>query len=307
MNEDLECINCPVCNSSDYRKVYNSKDYLYSKKFFSIVGCNSCGLMYTNPRIKEKQIGHYYFSEYAPYNIKQSKGIVREIKNKISSMLADNTLPILEELKHMKTKTVLEIGPGSGIFLSMLKERGFTVAGVDIDKDCVQQLRSEGITCYQGSLTEVIDEIIPNKSDAIILCQVFEHIYNPVETLKLLYKLLNQNGIIYVTVPNSNSWEARLFKKYWRGFDLPRHVIHYDDITIKEILTKNGFVVKRLASIVFPSSFLESIGFRFFKNSHIPQLLYLILYYPWKLLQTILVKAIGSGVIEIIAYKNKVD
>jgi len=260
--------------------------------------------MYTNPRIKEKQIGDYYFPEYAPYNIKQSKGIVRKIKNKINSMLGDNTISILEEFKHMEAKTVLEIGPGSGNFLSMLKEHGFTVAGVDIDKNCVQQLRSEGITCYQGSLTEVIDEIIPNKFDAIILCQVFEHIYNPIETLKLLYKLLNQNGFIYITVPNSNSWEARLFKKHWRGFDLPRHVVHYDDITIKKILTKNGFVIKRLASIVFPSSFLESVGFRFFKNNHIPKLLYLILYYPWKLLQTILVKVIGSGVIEIIVYKK---
>ncbi len=93
------------------------------------------------------------------------------------------------------------------------------VVGVEIDSYCVNRIRERGIPCYQGDLNKVIDEIGSKQFDAIILHHVFDHNYHPQETLRNIYNLLNDNGIIYLSIPNVDFFEARFFKQYWRGLD----------------------------------------------------------------------------------------
>ena len=70
-----------------------------------------------------------------------------------------------------------------------------------------------------------------------------EHIHNIQETLENLYELLNQNGILIVSVPNHDAYERRFFKSKWIAYDAPRHLYHFDYKTIKLFLNKNKFDV----------------------------------------------------------------
>jgi uncharacterized Zn finger protein len=54
----LELINCPLCSSESYKKLFVSKDHLFSQEEFMVVKCKYCGLLFTNPRVKEDQISY---------------------------------------------------------------------------------------------------------------------------------------------------------------------------------------------------------------------------------------------------------
>jgi len=47
--EDVIERNCPLCNSGNYSKIYSERDAI------GIVRCKDCGLVYTNPMVKEPE------------------------------------------------------------------------------------------------------------------------------------------------------------------------------------------------------------------------------------------------------------
>ena len=88
---------------------------------------------------------------------------------------------------------------------------------------------------------------------------------------------------------------------------MPRHIVHYDTNTIKLILNRSRFNVIEIDNQGFPSSFVESIGFRFFKKGKIPDKAYFFVYYMWKLLSPIHLRLFGSGVMKVLSTKKMFD
>jgi hypothetical protein len=77
MNSNLETKPCPLgCSVSD-ETVLTGRDLLHDLPGeYTVVKCNSCGLMRTNPRPTPEAIGTYYPDDYGPYlgtQIRQAK------------------------------------------------------------------------------------------------------------------------------------------------------------------------------------------------------------------------------------------
>jgi SAM-dependent methyltransferase len=103
-------------------------------------------------------------------------------------------------------KTLLEIGPGLGEFVSYLNQNNFNYIDIlDNDKSVIDYIKSK--FKIRNAYFEQRPSAIKNsrdRYDAIIITQVFEHIPKEqyVEYLKSLYELLNVGGKIIITVPN---------------------------------------------------------------------------------------------------------
>jgi len=52
---------------------------------------------------------------------------------------------------------------------------------------------------------------------------------------------LKPEGIFYVQVPNIDSAEARVFRTYWHGLELPRHLFHYSPTSLRNLAKATGF------------------------------------------------------------------
>jgi SAM-dependent methyltransferase len=303
---NLEYTACPLCGSGDSVEKLGARDFLFSQEEFAVAKCSGCGLEYTNPRVKENDIGEYYFPGYSAYGSKKPPNLIRRFIGGAGRMVGDVHREVLAELRSIRAQSVLEIGPGNGELLYFLKARGFEVAGVERDANCARALTKGGINCYPDTLKNVMEQLKPGEFDAVILCQVFEHLYHPLETLENIRHVLKEEGIIYLTLPDSASLEARVFGKYWRGLDLPRHVVHYDKGKIRTLLVRSGFEILKSGNCDFSSSFVESIGFLILRGKKMPSPFYYSLYYPWRLLSPLHIRIIGSGVIRIVARKSKI-
>jgi hypothetical protein len=95
----------------------------------------------------------------------------------------------------------------------------------------------------------VLDAIFPTDNFDVITCtDVLEHLYEPREVLRNVCKWLKPGGIFYVFVPNIISWEARIFRSYWYGLDLPRHVHHFTAKSLEHLATSVGLRQVRMVT-----------------------------------------------------------
>lgn len=92
--------------------------------------------------------------------------------------------------RHFKNRKLIEVGCGKGYFLEMLRDRGYSITGID--------------PSYEGDNPEVIKAPFTRElglaADAIVLRHVLEHISHPVGFLDEIAKA-NQGGQIYIEVP----------------------------------------------------------------------------------------------------------
>jgi SAM-dependent methyltransferase len=298
----LETTSCTVCNSAQYFPFATSRDFLETKEEFTIVKCAFCGAVFTNPRVPEREIGKYYPPEYGPYAEAPDNRVIGLVKRLLGRLYATHFRRVERVLLRSRVRRVLELGPGNGALLQSLQKAGFDVTGIDTDARCVDRMRAKGIACHHGSLEDT--EHLLGTYDAVIMCHVLEHLYDPSGVLHTLHSHLRDGGVLYLTVPNIASVEARLFGKYWIGLDVPRHITHFDLSSLTRLLAEAGFRIRTADNLPFPSSFVESIGLVAMKGGHMPTQIYYPLYYAWKLLGPIHRSLFGSGILELVADKT---
>ena len=94
----------------------------------------------------------------------------------------------------------------------------------------------------------------PQSFDVITCFDVLEHVYEPQRVLAQVNNWLKPGGIFYVLVPNIDSGEARGFKTYWYGLELPRHLSHFSPKSLGRLAKAAGMEAVSLQT--YPNSAL---------------------------------------------------
>jgi len=221
---------CNNCKSNDNIVVYDNLTYWEYPGKFRIVKCSICNLHFTSPRPNLNEIVKYYGkNDYF--------GIERVKKEK-----PENTFKPVYELisKYKKKGKILDIGAGTGSFLSKYKDSGWEVEGVELTPSAVKYAKKAyGIRLRNGDLFNF--KLKTGSYDVITMNEVLEHMHNPLETLIKISSLLNKNGFIVITVPNVAGFGRSIFGKDWFPWQPPRHLYHFSPSTLSEILKKVGF------------------------------------------------------------------
>jgi 2-polyprenyl-3-methyl-5-hydroxy-6-metoxy-1,4-benzoquinol methylase len=111
--------------------------------------------------------------------------------------------------------SILDVGCASGLFLKAMADAGWDVYGVE---PSVEQFRLARETL--GSRGTVVNTTLERagfdrRFDAVTFWDVLEHMPEPVAFLSLCASLLAPGGRVFFTVPNLDSWAARLMKGRW--------------------------------------------------------------------------------------------
>lgn len=146
-------------------------------------------------------------------------------------------LDFILQKKIQKTEPlkILNAGAATGATSVMLKTYG-EVLSLEYDKDCSEFLSE--ILNEEVSNDSLTDLPFSEKSyDLVCAFDVIEHIEDDDKAIKEIYRVLNDSGHVYLTVPT--------FKILWSQHDVINH--HYRRYTLKElkdILQANGFKVE---------------------------------------------------------------
>ncbi len=103
-----------------------------------------------------------------------------------------------------ENKRVLEIGTSTGYVSKILKEKGNTVIGVEIDLEAAEIASQICETMIYGDIENIdLDNYLePSSFDVIVLGDILEHLKYPGKVLMKLKKYLNFEGYLVVSLPN---------------------------------------------------------------------------------------------------------
>ena len=151
---------------------------------------------------------------------------------------------------------LLDVGCGSGDWLSGMRRHGWRVQGVEFDPAAAAAARARGLPVLVGTLEQ---QHLPAASfDAITLNHVIEHVPDPAATLRECARLLRPGGRIVLFTPNAASLGHAWFKSSWRGLEPPRHLQVLSFPAIRSLLGQAGFTGVKVDPWVAPSVLRES-------------------------------------------------
>ena len=136
---------------------------------------------------------------------------------------------------------ILEIGCGTGLTLSGLREQGFAV-GLDISEDALRLCRKEAACVLLADGAAL--PFAAGSVDAVLALDVVEHFEDDEGVLSEVYRVLSARGVALVTVP--------AFTFLWSGMDdLGGHYRRYRAWELGRKLASVGFAVEKLSYFNF--------------------------------------------------------
>lgn len=155
---------------------------------------------------------------------------------------------------------ILDIGPGNGFFMTLLRELGFVnVDGLEISQTFLAALRHKNLLAYPGNIEkgEGFNQLSA-PYDMILMMEILEHLEEPQQALNNARVLLAENGLLYITVPICDCIFSRLLRLKRRvsraqqimSID-PTHIHAFSKRDIINLLTASGFSIQEIRRVSF--------------------------------------------------------
>ena len=135
---------------------------------------------------------------------------------------------------------MLDFGCGNGEFISLAREFGWKVKGFDMDPNAVSQAKSNNLDVVKGGIEKLSYET-DSTYDLITLSHVIEHVYETDILINECMRLLKPGGLLWIETPNCRSIGLKLYGKYWRGLEPPRHLSLFNYDSLIQMLVNAGF------------------------------------------------------------------
>jgi SAM-dependent methyltransferase len=242
----MENVKCNLCNLDDIRILFSKRDkFGISDEEFKVVECRGCGLLYVNPRPSQEEMGRFYPETYSwketlgarSFLARRLRGLE---KNYRYHLLRDEIAKVIKCTGRNSGK-VLDVGCGTGDRLDVLRSHGFETFGVETSESADYAQGTLGLNIRKGDL---LAARFPDRFfDLITLYHVLEHTHNPRRVCEEIHRILKDDGILVIQVPNKESMQYQLFKRRWVAFDVPRDLYYFGTKTLEGLLQKSGFHV----------------------------------------------------------------
>jgi SAM-dependent methyltransferase len=235
---------CVLCGSAEASLLFQASDRLYhtTSRLFSVVRCRECGMVRLDPQPAAAELRSYYPENYWFEPEKDAAGRLEEAYRRV--VLRDHVRFVERALGHAEQAggPLLDVGCGGGLFLGMMRERGFRVAGLDFSHEAAGiAWRRQGVPALVASL-----ERAPFRAGTVrcvTMFHVLEHLPDPAAYLRAARELLSPEGRLVVQVPNAACWQFRLLGRAWNGIDVPRHLFDFRDRDVEQMLGRCGFEI----------------------------------------------------------------
>ncbi|MBZ5581739.1 MAG: class I SAM-dependent methyltransferase [Acidobacteriia bacterium] len=247
---------CPMCRSANAKLWFRQTDRLYrtTDRQFAVVRCAACGLARLDPQPAPDELRRYYPESYWFAPDAGPAGRLEEAYRRL--VLRDHVRFVVGPPSARRGQApassgrpeggpaLLDVGAGGGLFLGMMRERGFRVAALDLSaKAAALAWSRQQVPAVCGLLDN--PPLRPGAFAVITMFHVLEHLADPAAYLRSARGLLAPGGRLVVQVPNAASWQARLLGRRWNGADVPRHLVDFRAGDIHKLLETCGFQVVR--------------------------------------------------------------
>jgi protein O-GlcNAc transferase len=227
---------CPLCGSTDIPAIIGadcSKHPIYRPGLPPVMNwheCRGCGHVFTEGYFDAKAAA-LIFAKTQP---SQTVGYDMERQRPVSARIVERIA------RRVSQGRWLDVGFGNGSLLFAAEEWGYTPVGLDLRKDNVDTLKLLG---YEAHCLPIEDLDQSDSYHVISMADVLEHVPYPKGALAAAQKLLRQEGVLFLSMPNMDNMVWRLLhangvNPYWGEIE------HYHNFSRKRLcalLQSQGF------------------------------------------------------------------
>ena len=229
----------------------NCKDHLVSDETYEIMLNEENEMLVTSPIPAD--LDKYYESEDYQSHHNQKKTFLNFIYNTVKKRSFKRKESIFQN--GTTQKSILDIGAGTGDFLEYCRDNKYSVTGTEPSEAARRIAKQKGIDLYKS-----IEEISDKKFDVITMWHVLEHVPNLFECLEQLKDMLKEKGKLIIAVPNFKSYDAEYYKEYWAAYDVPRHLWHFSQKSIRTLFDSVEMKVVKVHPLKYDSFYVSLLS-----------------------------------------------
>ncbi len=257
---------CPLCNSHSITRVMECIDHYATGEAFELYQCAKCGFRFTQQFPAETEIGRYYETPDYISHSDTKKGVVNKLYHHVRSYMLKQKAKIVEQYALTPQGRVLDIGTGTGYFITTMQQRGWQISAIEKSPDARAYAQKQwGIEVQPDGTMEQLDS---NSFDAITLWHVLEHIEPLKETCHHLNRLLKPEGVLVVALPNCSSFDADKYQAVWAAYDVPRHLWHFTPQTFAKLAQEAGFEIEAIKPMPFDAFYVSMLSEKYNKQRY---------------------------------------
>lgn len=228
-------VECPACGCLN-------KNIEMAKNGFTYLECENCTMLYVSPRPTREILSEFYPNS-AQYKFFNDYIFPASKETRRKNIFAPRVNKIIEICRKygILTDKILEIGTGYGLFCEeMVESKAFKeVVGIEASDTLAKTCTNKGYRLYNGLLENLE---INEKFNVAVSFEVIEHIFNPLEFVKIIYDLLYDNGVFMFSFPNYNGFEVGILREACGGVD-HEHLNYFNEKSVSILLKKAGFSI----------------------------------------------------------------
>ena len=235
--DEFVAVPCPACGSERAK-------YRFEKYRCKFLDCEVCDTLFMSPRPSPAVMDDYY-SNSENYAIWNKYIFPKSEVSRREKICRPNLERIIGECKQreMKDPVFVEIGPGFGTFSELVKDSGFfsSVSVVERTPSMAKACRDKGLNVIESSLEEVGDEFV-EAADVVACFEVIEHIFEPIDFLAGVTRMLKTGGLFMFTCPNGKGFDTEMLGVASPSVDT-EHVNLFNPKSAAVLLERAGFEV----------------------------------------------------------------
>lgn len=235
------------------RNTFEVKDHSVSGESFRLEYDEQLHMYFTTPKPSKEELPSYYASEDYISHTDGKRSLFEKMYQVIKGITLSRKQKLLTTYLPEKGH-LLDIGAGTGDFLEYTSQKGWTVSGVEPSEKARTLAQQKNI-----ALTEYLPDSAISY-DAITMWHVLEHVYDLEDQLLWLKHKLSREGVLFVAVPNFESFDATHYKTDWAAYDVPRHLYHFSRKSIQELFEKQEMQVVKMVPMKFDAYYVSLLS-----------------------------------------------
>ncbi|MDP2922657.1 MAG: glycosyltransferase [Candidatus Omnitrophota bacterium] len=250
-----EHVPCNLCGSDKPEVLFSGVSFDGFK--YNHIRCKECGLIYADPMPSltnqelcgmSLELWHKDFLE--------SSSVFNW--NHFNRYREYNRLRVKALMHYVKGTKLLEVGCGNGYFLKAAKDNGWQVYGIEVCERLAAHINKYlEVNIFAGTLEQA--KFSDNFFDVVYLNHLLEHLSDPLGFLTEARRILKEDGILFVCLPNARDIFEILRKaaaqlcltKGWKGYlNPPMHLYAFSPASLVKLLEKAGFRTLEMFTII---------------------------------------------------------